>query len=458
MQTDRREFLAGAVATSALAGSAAAAAPAHAPGGRSYARNVDWIGYADLQGKQAAQMALHVANGRYYLYTGSFHFGGWNVLEVTDPRKPRYLKWIEAPHSAGTWTMKVQAAEGLLLCFSGQAVPFLRGNKWEDPFDNGVHIFDIATDPANPREIAVWRPQEKGGGTHRSFYNGGRYAHLSASADGFEGLIYRILDLKDPTKPVEAGRWWLPHQWVAGGGTGHFIPDGDAAHGPPYPKGNFVYMPWSGAGLIILDISDIAVPKLVGRLDVNPPFGGGGDPPVHTGVPLSKRPFVVIGGEGRRLPEVTQERIDEEPAGLVLLGLADVSKPDKPKLISTFPMPMPDPKAPYRNFQEVPPLRGNFGFGPHNVHQPQGRPELEDRNDRVYCAYFNAGLRIYDIVDPYMPKEIGYFVPPDPEKLMFPDRFPGPVRHVAEDVLVDHRGNIFMSSLDQGIFVLRATV
>src|SRR5688500_7773820 len=135
MQTDRREFLAGAVATSALAGPAAAAAPANAPGGRSYARNVDWIGYADLQGKQAAQMALHVANGRYYLYTGSFHLGGWNVLEVTDPRKPRYLKWIEAPHSAGTWTMKVQAADGLLLCFSGQAVPFLRGNEWGDPFD-----------------------------------------------------------------------------------------------------------------------------------------------------------------------------------------------------------------------------------------------------------------------------------------------------------------------------------
>ena len=139
------------------------------PQGKGYAKNVEWIGYADLEGKQATQMALHVANGRYYLYTGSFHFGGWNVLDVTDPRRPRYLQWIEAPHSAGTWTMKVQAADGLLLCFNGQAVPFLRGNKWEDPFDNGVHIFDIATDPANPREIAVWRPQEKGGGTHRSF-------------------------------------------------------------------------------------------------------------------------------------------------------------------------------------------------------------------------------------------------------------------------------------------------
>ena len=43
--------------TIALRSVAAAAAPANAPSGRSYARDVDWIGYADLQGKQAAQMA-----------------------------------------------------------------------------------------------------------------------------------------------------------------------------------------------------------------------------------------------------------------------------------------------------------------------------------------------------------------------------------------------------------------
>lgn len=457
----RRVFLGGALATSAAPAAASAGRASNSawPSGRYYARNVAWIGYADLQGKQAEQMAMQVVNGRYYLYTGSFHFGGWNVLDVTDPRRPRYIRWIDAPiHPNGTWTMKVQAADGVLMCFNGQAVPFLRGNAWEDPFDNGVHIYDIATDPENPRHIAHWKPQTSGGGTHRSFYNGGRYAHLTSTADGYEGLLYRILDVSDPANPREAGRWWLPHQWSAGGGTGHFIPDGDGAHGPPYPVGNLVYIPWSGAGLIVLDISVVATPKLVSRLDVNPPFGGGGDPPVHTGVPLRGRPYVVIGGEGRRLPEVTQERIDEAAPGLVLLGLADVSNPSRPALISTFPMPVPDPAAPYRNFHEVPPLRGNFGFGPHNVHHPEGLSALEDRNDRVYCAYLNAGLRIYNVDDPYMPREIAYFVPPDPPRLMFPERFPGPVRHLSEDVLVDNRGNIFVSSLDQGIFVLRCTV
>ena len=45
---------------------------------------------------------------------------------------------------------------------------------------------------------------------HRFFYDGGRYAHLSATCKGFRGFIYRILDLVDPKNPVEVGRWWMP--------------------------------------------------------------------------------------------------------------------------------------------------------------------------------------------------------------------------------------------------------
>ena len=42
-------------------------------------------------------------------------------------------------------------------------------------------------------------------------------------------------------------------------------------HGPPYVVGNRVYCPWSSAGLVILDISDISKPKKISQLDVNPP-------------------------------------------------------------------------------------------------------------------------------------------------------------------------------------------
>ncbi len=36
--------------------------------------------------------------------------------------------------------------------------------------------------------------------------------HLSANMLGYKGNIYLIVDISDPTKPVEAGRWWVPGQ------------------------------------------------------------------------------------------------------------------------------------------------------------------------------------------------------------------------------------------------------
>ena len=98
----------------------------------------------------------------------------------------------------------------------------------------------------------------------------------------------------------------------------------------------------------------------------------------------------------------------------------------------------------------------------HEEYGTHSHPALEDRNDRLYCCYFHAGLRIYDISDPYIPKEIAYFIPPDPPKWLFNnktgDLFPGPRIGTAEDILVDNRGNIFIDTFTDGIYVLRCTV
>jgi hypothetical protein len=101
-------------------------------------------------------------------------------------------------------------------------------------------------------------------------------------------------------------------------------------------------------------------------------------------------------------------------------------------------------------------------FGPHNLHEPHYHPALEDRNDRIYCAYFHAGLRIYDISDPFVPREIAYYIPPDPDKWAFNneagDLFPGPNIATTEDVIVDNRGNIYVDTMQQGLYILRCTV
>jgi hypothetical protein len=69
-------------------------------------------------------------------------------------------------------------------------------------------------------------------------------------------------------------------------------------------------------------------------------------------------------------------------------------------------------------------------------------------------TYFNAGLRVFDIKDPHLPVETGWFIPPQPTKRIGPQPTTKLVQQT-EDVLVDTRGNIFVDDKQWGLFVLR---
>ena len=179
-----------------------------------FSKNIEQIGYNDLEGRPGFQMAMQEVDGRYYLYAATFKHPGWTILDVTDPTKPEYLKFIPGPDLPGQGTPKIQVADGLMITALGGTLPFLHGTEWGDPFEQGVIIWDVK-DPVNPKKLSEWHCGGMGG-VHRFFYDGGRYVHLSATCDGFRGFIYQILDIADPSNPVEAGRWWMPDQWLAG--------------------------------------------------------------------------------------------------------------------------------------------------------------------------------------------------------------------------------------------------
>ena len=67
------------------------------------------------------------------------------------------------------------------------------------------------------------------------------------------------------------------------------------------------------------------------------------------------------------------------------------------------------------------------------------------------------GVRVFDTGNPFWPREVAHYVPPDPTKrigIM-------PVKKLvtqSEDVLVDKRGYIYVSDKNHGVFILRCTV
>jgi hypothetical protein len=427
---------------------------------KSQSKNMELVAYHDLNNRPGFQMAIQSVKNRWYLYVAHWKAQGFTIMDVTEPEKPKFVKFVPEPlGKPGTQVNKIQVADGILMSNLGQYNVFYHGIDPKLAYDGGVMFWDVK-DPENPKMLSWWDFGGGGRGTHRNYWAGGRYAYLSSSCRGFDGFILRILDIIDPSHPVEVGRWWMPEQYQAGGAKmrpGVKI----HLHGPPYPnkKGDRLYVSYAGHGLVILDISDITLPRYIGSLQTHPPFGWAA-PPIHTVLPIEKRKLAIMTSEGRRVPTMPQgsKQTGKIPP-MNFIGVADISDEKDPSLISVFPVPEPPPGSPFKNYQETERM-GAFGFGPHNLHEPHYHPDMEDRDDRIYCAYCSAGVRVYDINDPFMPKEIAYYVPPDPQDWAWQKigGFKGDLRTNVEDIIVDRRGYIFVDDMQQGLFVLRCTV
>jgi hypothetical protein len=309
-----------------------------------------------------------------------------------------------------------------------------------DPSDGPDMIFWDISDPVNPKEITRWGSGTRG--AHRNSYPGGKYAYLATSYPGFRNKILVILDVSDPAHPKEIGKWWQPGQKEGETATG---PISGGFHGPANisPDGKMLttgYMP----DVINLDISDPTQPKLIGKLQITPPFASVGAQSLHTTLSLWDRKLIYVSSEA------SDERCRDN--GMNFAGLIDNSDPTKPRLISIFPPPVPPKNAPYKNFCD----KGGR-FGPHNTNQEIHNSAVEQPGNLIYIAYFNAGLRIFDISDPQLPKEVGYFIPP--ERPGLPEHAGAHASPVnwSEEVAVDARGNIYLNDDKWGTFVLRYT-
>ncbi|HEY7302278.1 MAG TPA: hypothetical protein VH684_30660 [Xanthobacteraceae bacterium] len=422
---------AGALALAALSADPAAADPIP-PGWQ--ASNLELLGFTGLNGRPGAfKLAIkHAANDHWYLYAGHTFDQGWSIIDVTDPKNPRYVKFM----AYETPTKDVLTAQVTL---HGD-IMITAIDKVSKP-DPTIVIWNIS-DPENPKRIGQWRGAE--GGSHRNSYPGGKYAYLAAFAPGYQGRGHElvILDISDPASPKIAGVWAQPGQKA-----GENLPrPAPGFHGPANisPDGKMASMGFT-PDIVNLDISDIANPKLIGRLTMVPPFMYAGNQSIHTVLPFWDRKLLYASSEASRWG------CDKDPMNWA--AMIDNKDPAHPRLMSIFPPPRALPAgATYKTFCEK-----EGRFGPHNTVMEQHNPDVHRLGDIMYITWFNAGLRVFDVSDPYFPTEVGWFMPPENPH---PAKHGGESPHEAptnwsEEVAQDARGYIYMVDDKWGIWILR---
>ena len=431
------------IASAALAAGLAAPAmvtaqtPAGIPAGWA-ADGIEPVGYARLPGSRPFKLGLRRVGERWYLFTGEGGGGmrentGFAVIDVTDPARPVTVTHVDVPDGDGQITLN-----GNLLIV-GRQQPFpppSAGGSIEYPF-KGVEtqptplasFYDIS-DPRRPRKLTDW--VARGWATHRNAYPGGRYAYMSAWIEGYRGQsVLVILDVSDPARPRDAGRWWMPGQKEDE--TETLPPAG--YHGPPIVSadGKMLTLGFTPA-LVNLDISDPARPRLIGKL-VFSPLAPVGTQAIHSVVPLSGSLVLVS-------TEPSAPGCDKESAAFA--AIVDNKDPARPRLLSYLPRPVPTPGSGLKSFCDK-----EGRFGPHNVVTEMHQPDVRNTAPLVYMTYFNAGLRVFDTSDPNAPRELGWFLP---RIGPWAEHKRGP-----EDVIADTRGYLYASDgRDGGIWVLRS--
>lgn len=400
--------------------------------------NMELVGYNDLQGRGAYQPVIEKQGDRWIAYigaqagkmpqlntlTGKIEPNGTSIVDVTDPRHPKYIAHIpgEVIKNEVGAVLNEGGAEFVRVC-SGSELPHADKSKFyllRNLGQSAQETWDV-TDPAKPNRLNVvlnngQRPHD----IHKNWWEcdtgiaylvGGPLdwpAPPNGSVrDAMNHLT--VYDLSNPEKPVFIRSFGLPGQEAGSNSPAPVV----GLHNvlSTGPKGNMVYLAYGRSEHGILEIVDrrklLDGPKeptdenlhypVLARIDFPSDMGA------HTAFPLlgvhvaefakqkegSVRDFLAFMGEEHAM----------ECAGTRhIVHIFDITDPSKPLGVSTW---------------TVSEASGDFcsrggRFGTHASNE-NFTPIYYNRI--LFLAHFNAGVRAVDVRDPYHPKEIGYYIP-----------------------------------------------
>ena len=385
------------------------------------AENVQLVGMNNLQARSAYQPVIQKQGDRYIAYighhggtadtpkpmnplTGKAEFNGTSIVDVTDPRAPKYLFHIpgeEGLDEAGGGQM-VRVCDGKVLPKGDRnAVYLLR------VFGNQAHeIYDVST-PEKPRLITRLDGLK---GTHKNFWECDTgIAYLVSGAPGWRvPRMTQVYDLSDPAHPVKIRDFGLPGQEPGATGATPEQLHGAISLGP---KANRIYFGYGTNKNGMLQIVDrekllkgapeptpenLLAPE-VARLKMSA-FNGAHTTFPMPGMKISEFGKDVEGSTRDIVMIVDEELVNECREPRQMVWFADITVEKTPVIVSSW---------------TVPEASGNFcsrggRFGSHSSNESM-LPVFYKKLAMI--TYFTAGLRVLDVRNPYQPKEVGYFIP-----------------------------------------------
>ncbi len=424
------------------------------------ARNVRRIGHVDLAG--AGQVTI-AGNYAYVGHIPNKENLGTSIVDISDPKNPRVVAAVTLDDPT-SHSHKVRVAGGLMVVNhernptpAGRRAEQLPGVRQElrealgreptrvelaqklsvteadlaaveaaekQPYRNGgFRIYDVGN-PAAPKLI---HHQLTGGiGVHR-FDMDERYAYISTEMDGFIGNILVIYDLRNPGRPEEISRWWMPGQNLAAGEKPSWSGKRHRLHHALRFGDEMWASCWHG-GFRIVDIADLKKPKTVAFYNYHPPF----PEPTHTVMPmptkLGRRRIAIAIDEEDQAQSANEEqaRRGRPHAGMSIFDVSDYANVKALSLFEVSELDSP--------FARTPGAR----FGAHQFHERMA-------GTLVFAVWFSAGLRIVDVADPSSPREVGYFIP---------EPVGGRSAPQSNDVVLDQRGLVYVVDRHVGFDIL----
>ena len=406
------------------------------------AHDLRLVGQNDLQARSAYQPIVHAYGERRILFvghhageglnpaTGYIEKNGLSIVDVTNPAAPGYLVHVPPTGPEASGTQHIQICDGSALPSADDAKVYaIRTNGLL-----GYEVLDV-TDPSKPqflRTIAETgvssRPESERGDreTHKFQWDCATgIAYLTGTARGWRVTrVLQAFDLADPMQPKHIRDFGLVGYEPDAAGP-YPAPQVAGLH-QPFVVGDRMYLGYNSGEEGVLQILDTKKFLAGAEAPVTEPPSSAykaGTPPtaanllypqiarvdlpsywgVHTAKPIYDVEIADYADNAaartRDLLLVASEAGSfrcQEPRDVMLIF--DITEERKPVTIATF---------------QVPEEPGDFchrggRFGPHSFADAY-HPSFDQK--LVVLAYFNAGIRVVDIRNPFEPKEVARFIP-----------------------------------------------